>query len=144
MLRGNAFAKIDDKGRLKVPSVFRTVIEPKFGNEFYVTSVRGDSVLIYPMEVFTQVEERLIRSSKVQPLVDRYRSSLNYYGQQSVMDAQGRIAIHPLLRDTAALDGEVTVLGQQNYLEVWSRHEFEKRHKPLSDEELRDLADLGF
>ncbi len=44
MLRGNALAKVDDKGRLKLPSSFRAVIEPEFGNEFFVTSLRGESV----------------------------------------------------------------------------------------------------
>ena len=43
-------------------------------------------------------------------------------------------------------DGEVTVLGQQNYLEVWNRTDFESNvlSKPLTDEELDELAGLGF
>ena len=46
MLRGNALAKVDGKGRLKLPSAFRSVLEPRYGREYFVTSLRGDSVRI--------------------------------------------------------------------------------------------------
>ena len=60
MLRGNILAKVDGKGRLKLPSAHRSVIEPQYGKDFFVTSLRGESVLIYPMEVYAKLEEQLI------------------------------------------------------------------------------------
>ena len=146
MLRGNALAKLDDKGRLKLPTAFRSVIEPKYGNEFFVTSLRGDSARIYPMEVYAKMEGHLLESSGVKPAVTKLRTMLNYFGQMASMDPQGRILIHPLLRESAALDGEVAVLGQQNFLEVWNRAQFEDRltREPLTDEELMELAGMGF
>ena len=146
MLRGNALAKVDEKGRLKLPAVFRPVIEPQYGNEFFVTSLQGHSARIYPMEVYSELERRLVGSSTVQPLVTRLRNSLNYYGQPAAMDAQSRILIHPLLREAARIDREVAVLGQQNYLEVWNRTVFEEqlRKSPLTENDLMELATLGF
>jgi DNA-binding transcriptional regulator/RsmH inhibitor MraZ len=51
-----------------------------------------------------------------------------------------------LLRERAAIDGEVAVLGQQNFLEIWNRAQFEERlgRDPLSDDDLIELATLGF
>jgi MraZ protein len=146
VLRGNALAKVDEKGRLKLPSVYRTIIEPRYGKEFFVTSFRGNSVRIYPLEVYAAFEQRLVEASQVEPLVNRLRDAVNYYGQTAVMDAQGRILIHPLLRKKAGIDGEVAVLGQQNVLVIWNRRAFEKRleKEPLTDDELRELAALGF
>ena len=146
MLRGNSLAKVDDKGRLKVPASFRSVIEPKYGTEFFVTSLRGESVRVYPMQVYAELEERLRSASSVGPLVSKLRTALNSYGQGAVMDQQGRILIHPFLRTRAGIDGEVAVLGQQNYLEIWSRAKFDKQLEsdPLTDEDLRELADMGF
>jgi len=146
MLRGNALAKVDGKGRLKLPSTFRSVLEPRYGREFFVTSLRGDSVRIYPMEVYADFEERMLQSSQVEPLITRLRDAVNYYGQSAAMDAQGRILIHPLLREKASIDGEVAVLGQQNFLVVWNRGLFEQRleSSPLTDDELGTLATLGF
>jgi MraZ protein len=146
MLRGNGLAKLDGKGRLKLPSTYRSVIEPTYGAEFFVTSLRGESVLIYPMPVYSGIEERLFRASKVEPVVKRLRRAFNYYGQPATMDGQGRILIHPLLRDSASIQGEVAVIGQLDYLEVWNRETFEKqlREDPLTDSDLKELATLGF
>jgi len=146
MLRGNALAKVDEKGRLKLPSTYRAIIEPRYGNQFFVTSFRGDSVQIYPLEVYASIEERLVSTSRFEPLVSRLRNALNYYGRTAPMDAQGRILIHPLLRESAGIQGEVTVLGQQNFLEIWNHTAFEDRLKqePLTDADLKGLATLGF
>ena len=145
MLRGNALAKIDEKGRLKLPALFRAVIEPQFGSEFFVTSIRGESVRVYPLQVYAEIEERLARASSLQPLISRLSNAINYYGQTAVMDGQGRILIHPLLRKACSVEGEVAVMGQQNFLEVWNRSAVEEKlsHNPLSDAELAELASLG-
>ncbi len=146
MLRGNILAKVDEKGRLKLPAVYRALIEPRYGTEFFVTSLRGESVLIYPLEVYSGIEARLGEASKVEPVVTRLRNAINYYGQSAAMDSQGRILIHPLLRERAAIQGEVAVLGQQNYLEVWNRPIFEEilKNDPLTDADLKELASFGF
>ena len=145
MLRGNALAKIDEKGRLKIPSVFRADLEPKFGSAFFVTSLRGDSVRIYPMDVWVRVEERLARASSLNPAIMRFKNAVNYFGQTSEMDAQGRILVHPLLRDRANVRGDVVVLGQQDFMEVWNRTAFEERldADPLTDADLGALSELG-
>jgi MraZ protein len=145
MLRGSARAKVDEKGRLKLPSAFRAVIEPKFGNEFFVTSLRGESVRIYPMQVWQSVEQRLANASSLNPSVMRFKNFVNYYGQSAVMDPQGRILLHPLVRERAETSGEVTVLGQQDFLEVWNRAAFEERMNvdPLTDADLAVLSDFG-
>jgi len=145
MLRGSALAKLDEKGRLKLPSVFRTVLEPKYGTEFFVTSLRGDSVRIYPMDVWIRIEERLSRASSMNPAVMRFKNAVNYFGQTCPLDTQGRVLVHPLLRERADVRGEVVVLGQQDFLEIWNRVAFEERlnAEPLSDADLGVLSDLG-
>jgi DNA-binding transcriptional regulator/RsmH inhibitor MraZ len=61
------------------------------------------------------------------------------------MDGQGRILIHPLVREAARIDGEVAVIGAQDHLEIWNRTAFEKQLKstPLTDAELEKLASYG-
>ena len=145
MLRGSSLAKLDEKGRLKLPASFRAALEPKVGSDYFVTSLRGDSVRIYPMDVWLRIEERLARASSLNPSVMRFKNSVNYFGQASPMDAQGRILVHPLLRERADVRGEVVVLGQQDFLEVWNRSAFEERlhADPLTDADLGALSDLG-
>jgi MraZ protein len=145
MLRGNALATVDEKGRLKLPAAFRAAIETKYGKEFFVTSLRGESVRVYPMQVWVRIEERLALGSSLNPPVMRFKNAVNYYGQCASMDGQGRVLIHPLLREKAGTQGEVAVLGQQEYLEVWNRAAFEERLEryPLTDEDLAILAESG-
>src|SRR5215831_11812581 len=81
MLRGSALAKVDDKGRLKVPASFRAALESKFGPEFFVTSLRGESVRIYPIESWVRIEERMARVSSMNPAVMRFKNAVNYFGQ---------------------------------------------------------------
>lgn len=145
MLRGSALAKVDEKGRLKLPASFRIAIDSKYGNEFFVTSLRGDSIRVYPMDVWLRVEERLARASAMSPSVMRFKNAVNYFGQSATIDGQGRLLVHPLLRERAEVRGEVVVLGQQDFLEVWNRATFESRltADPLTDADLAALADLG-
>lgn len=145
MLRGSSLARLDEKGRLKLPAAFRAVLEPKFGSDFFVTSLRGDSVRIYPMDVWLRIEERLARASSLNPSVMRFKNAVNYFGQSSLMDTQGRILIHPLLRERSDVRGDVVVLGQQDFLEVWNRSMFEERLSadPLTEADLGALSDLG-
>lgn len=145
MLRGNSPAKIDDKGRLKIPNTFRAVIQAEHGRELYVTSLTGDSVLIYPMPVWLDIEQKLARAPSTLPARRKYLDRVNFYGQVAELDLQGRVLIQPRVRESALMTGEVDVLGHYNYLEVWNHERFQSKLKvePLTDDDLQTLADLG-
>ena len=110
MLRGNYAAKIDDKGRLKLPNAFRSLIQGKHGTELFVTSLTGEYVRIFPMPVWLALEEKLARAPSTHPARLKYFDRVNYFGQTAELDAQGRVLIHPRLRDSAGMTGEVDVL----------------------------------
>src|SRR5512145_711675 len=112
MLRGNHPARIDDKGRLKVPNGFRALIESQWGTELFVTSVTGEYVRVYPMSVWLEVEKLLAAVPGTHPSKLRFVDRVNYFGQVTSLDGQGRVLIPQLLRETAAMQGEVSVLGQ--------------------------------
>ena len=145
MLRGNAPAKIDDRGRLKMPSAFRAVIQQEHGRELFVTSLTGDSVRIYPMPVWLELEGRLAQMPSTHPSRMRFLDRVNFYGQAAELDPQGRVLIHPRLRESALMTGEVDVLGHQTFLEVWNHERFVAKltRDPLTNEELKSLADFG-
>ena len=145
MLRGNYAAKIDDKGRLKVPTAFRALIQEQHGSNLYVTSLSGDSVRVYPMPVWLDIETKLARVPSTHPARARFFDRVNYYGQAAEFDTQGRVLIHPRLRDSAGMVGEVDVFGQYNYLEVWNHDRFlaKLQREPFTDDDARALAEFG-
>lgn len=145
MLRGNYTARMDSKGRLKLPTTFRRYIEDKHGAEFYVTSLNGDCARIYPLPEWESIEQRLNLVPSMDPARRKFLDRTNYYGQQATMDAQGRILIHPLLRKTAGIMGDVAVLGYLTYVEVWELESFERKlvSDPYTEEDEAAMARLG-
>lgn len=145
MLRGNAPAKIDDKGRLKVPNGFRAAIQEEHGRELFVTSLTGESVRLYPMPVWLDIERKLAQMPSTHPARMRFLDRVNFFGQVTELDPQGRVLIHPRLRESALMTGEVDVLGQQSYLEVWNHDRFMARllRDPFTDDDARALAEFG-
>lgn len=145
VLRGNAPAKIDDKGRLKVPNGFRSLVQQSYGREVFVTSLSGESVRIYPMPVWLQIEEKLAQVPSSLPARARFLDRVNYFGQVAEIDAQGRVLIHPRLRESALMTGEVDVMGAMNYLEVWNHDRFTSKleRDPFREDDARALADFG-
>lgn len=145
MLRGNYTARIDSKGRLKVPTLFRRYMDEKYGANFYVTSLTGDCVRIYPLPEWESIEQRLSLLPSMDPARRKFLDRANYYGQQSAMDGQGRVLIHPLLRKSAEVLGDVAVLGYMTYLEVWELEKFQQRllSDPYTEEDEAAIARLG-
>ena len=146
MLRGNHPARIDDKGRLKVPNGFRSIVESQYGPELFVTSVTGEYVRLYPMAVWLEIERRLAAVPSTHPSKLRFLDRVNFFGQVAAMDRQGRIVIPQLLRESAGMAGEVSVLGLQNHLAVWNQKRLQERlfkKEPFTDEDGRLLAEYG-
>jgi MraZ protein len=133
--RGSAPARVDEKGRLKVPSLFRAQIEEAFGPELFVTSVNGKNVLLYPLPIWRAHEERLALLPSVHPRRRKYLERVNYYGQETSLDGQGRVLIPQILRDTVKLPPDVVVTGNIDHLVVSDRGALEAR---LTTEEFTD------
>ena len=145
VLRGNAPARIDDKGRLKIPTAFKAVVEAQYGRDLFVTSLTGESVRIYPMPVWVEIERKPAQIPSTHPARLRFFSRVHYYGQAADLDNQGRVLIHPRLRESAGMTGEVDVFGQYDHLEVWNHERFVTKlaSEPFTDADARALAEFG-
>lgn len=145
MLRGNHPARIDEKGRLKIPNGFRSLVESQYGPEIFVTSVTGDYVRLYPMAVWLEIERKLAAVPSTNPSKLRFLDRVNFFGQAVTMDKQGRVVLPQMLRETAAMAGEVSVLGRQNHLAIWNLRRLQERFKkePFSEEDGRALSEFG-
>jgi MraZ protein len=126
MFRGNHPAKVDEKGRLKLPSAFKQLVDAANVTQFYVTSTDGKSAEIWPLPEWEKREEKLAESSDMDDAVKKYLNLTSYYGQQVEMDNQARILLPQILRNSAQLDAEVTVFGMRVYVEVHNREIFER------------------
>ncbi len=145
MLRGNQPATVDGKGRLKIPTAFKTFLDENFGPDFYVTSLDGQYARIYPFAVWREIEDKLASVPSMNKAKKKFLDRTNYWGQQVRMDGQGRVLIPTQLRESAAMRGEVAVLGYLNYLDVWNAERYREHldHEPITDDDLENLGNLG-
>ena len=145
MFRGSAPTKIDEKGRLKVPSEFRRLLEERHGPEVFITSITGDSATLYPLPVWEEIEQRLAQVPSTNRAKQRFLERVNYFGQQLRLDGQGRVVVPQILRERAEMVGDVVVSGRIEHLEIWNRERFDRKlgDEPFTEDDYRALADLG-
>jgi len=145
MFRGNHPTRVDEKGRLKVPAEFKRVIDEKYAQRFYITSLDGKVAQVYPFEEWERIEQKLASLSTFNPTKKKFLNRANYYGQVVEMDGQGRLLIPQILREAAQIRGDVAVLGFQTYLEIRNREALDKeiKEQPFTDEDFKTLDGLG-
>jgi MraZ protein len=145
MFRGNHPTRVDEKGRLKVPAEFKRVIDEKYGQQFYITSLDGDVAQVYPFEEWERIEQKLAGLSTFNPTKKKFLSKVNYWGQVVEMDGQGRLLIPQLLREAGRLKGEVAVSGYQTYLEVRNMEGYQQkiREEKFTSDDEKTLDELG-
>ena len=143
-LRGNCPAKVDEKGRLKIPAVFLDALK-EYGTEFYITSMTGESVRIYPMRVWSEIEDKLAAVPSQNQAKRKFLMRTSYYGQGVELDGQGRVLLPAVLRESAQMKGDVDVFGALNYLEVMNHTRVvdDLKNAPFTDEDFKALEDLN-
>jgi MraZ protein len=144
VFRGNHIARIDEKGRLKVPAEFKRILDEKYGATFFITSFDGERAEIFPMPEWEKIEaEMAARPSS--PQKTKFLEVTNYYGQVVEMDGQGRLLLPQNLRDKAGLAGDLAVLGLQTRLAAINDEQQVARIKaaPLTGDDFATLAVPG-
>lgn len=144
-LRGSQTTKLDGKGRIKLPVGFRSEIEQEHGNEFYITSLRGDYIRLYPFDVWDELEKSIAGRGARKPVVKKFLRATSYYGQKALMDSQGRLLLPQGLRESARLDDEVRVVGSMDHLEIWRDDTLKNavETNPWTDSDDEELSELG-
>jgi MraZ protein len=145
MFRGNHPTRVDEKGRLKIPAEFKRVIDEKYGQQFYITSLDGRVAQVYPFEEWERIEQKLAALSNFNPTKKKFLDRTNYYGQQVEMDGQGRLLLPQLLRESGQIKGEVAVLGNLTFLVVRNLELFKKEieEEKFTPEDEKTLDELG-
>jgi MraZ protein len=142
---GNPKAKLDERGRLKMPAEFKSFIEKKYGkdfNAFYITSQDGDTAEIYPMPEWQRQMGKILKMPGSLPARKKLLELHTLYGGRADMDPQGRLQIPDELREAAQLTGDVKVSGEGGFLRVTNLLRLKQKVKanPLTPQELDVLT----
>jgi transcriptional regulator MraZ len=141
MFRGNHPAKVDEKGRLKLPAAFKQLLDAQNVTQLYITSTDGVSAEIWALPEWEK-RESLLADFTMDVDVAKYLNLTSYYGQQVEMDTQARVILPQILRNSARLDAEVTVRGMIDHLVVHNMAQVEQGlpESALTADDRRSLA----
>lgn len=147
MFRGTFTARVDDKGRLKLPAAVKQKLEEKYGDKttYFVTSMSGETVLIYGLADWERIQDTLAQTSEFGKSKRRFLFLANHYGAEAPIDEQGRLLIPSKLREGAGMKGEVMLTSQLDHVEVLSqaRYDQELEANRLMPDDYENLSKLG-
>lgn len=121
MFMGEYNHTIDAKGRVIIPSRLRESL----GEEFVVTKGLDGCLFAYPKEEWSVFEEKLGALPLTNSNARKFSRFFLAGAAMAEVDKQGRILIPPVLREFAALEKEVVLVGVSRRVEIWSRERWE-------------------
>lgn len=145
MFRGRFEHTIDSKGRTSIPSKFREILATNYDERLIITNFDG-CLWAYPVPEWHEIEEKVARLPQFRDEVKALQRVFISAATECPIDKQGRIVIPPTLREYAALEKDIILVGMTKRIEIWARDrwlsEFEKSQKQISTKSY-NLADLG-
>lgn len=142
--RGSYELRLDDRGRVKIPARYLSILEEQYSKEIYLTSLNGGNVLLYPLNVWEVIEQTIEKIPVRSPEIEEYVDRTSFWGSESEMDARGRILVPPELRSAAQLHENVRVVGKIDHMVVWNDKLFREKSIPgeFGPEKMQKVAEL--
>ena len=126
MFRGVAQLSLDSKGRLAVPSRYREALLVRCAGRLVITADFDQCLLIYPLPDWEPIQQKLMGLSSLNPRIRDLQRQLIGYAEDIEMDAAGRVLVSSALREFAALEKNVVLVGQGNKFELWDKQKWEQ------------------
>ena len=126
MFRGGSTVKLDAKGRLALPTRYRTLISERYAGQLVLTVHSDGCLLLYPQPEWEDLELQLIRTPNHDRDTRDVQRMLVGYATEVEMDGNGRILIAPRLREFADLDKNVSLVGVGKKFEIWNEESWER------------------
>lgn len=117
MFLGEFEYKVDSKGRLPLPPKFRQ----ELGAGLVLTRGTDTCVVVHTITDWCNLADT--EPSRTMTLSQRKRKlNRHIYGGafDTTLDGQGRVALPSPLRRYARIDDAVTIVGLNNYIELWN------------------------
>jgi MraZ protein len=119
MFRGVTHLALDSKGRLAVPARHREALGQQADGRVVLTADPSHCLLVYPLVAWEPIEQRLMALSSFNEKIRALQRLLVGHADDVALDSAGRILVPPALRQYAALDKHVVLVGQGNKFELW-------------------------
>jgi MraZ protein len=149
MFLGTFQLKLDDKGRLSIPTRYREILREKYplrpqrDDLEIILCYIGPHISAYPWVEWDRLADALSEAIALPGLHQDARNlehMLFGNAAECPIDSQGRVLIPPHLRTKGKLNGEVTLVGHNRYFDIWNRPAIEEYEASLQGHELLEIA----
>jgi len=137
--RGQSLNRLDAKGRLRIPTNYREVLQNHYTDSLVVTML-DQCLVAYPPKIWEEVEDKVQDFSAIQPEQRAFMRRFISSAQECEFDDQGRILIPLYLRNKVGLEQEVVLAGMLKNFEIWDKTAWEK-HLDWSPEQTRQIME---
>ena len=121
MLIGEFTHSIDEKGRVSLPSKFKT----EMGSRVILSRGMENTISVYTEESWKEMNEKLSQLS-ITKEADRKFKRFMLSGEEFDLDKQGRIRIPDFLKEYAGIEKKLVWVGLGDKAEIWSEERWNK------------------
>jgi MraZ protein len=126
--RGFLSARVDEKGRLKLPAAIKQYLDALGEQKVFVTTLNGSTARIYPISAWLQTEDMLEEAGEDADAREDVAFVAYHFGADSEIDPQGRVLVPTDLRRKLKLENEQVYLRCfKQRIDVIGREAYEQR-----------------
>jgi MraZ protein len=126
--RGMSPARCDDRGRMKLPTVFKEYLDKFPEKRLWVTSLDRTIGVIYPISIWRDIEKFLDQYTDDPEVAERIAFNAADLGEELELDGQGRLVIPAPLRKALGIEDQTVRLKVfRGYIEIISERIYEER-----------------
>jgi len=128
--RGRFPARLDDKGRLKLPVPFAQYFNALPEKKLFVTSLDGVTAQIYPIAAWRDNEKFFLNYTEDPEAAADVLFTANDLGAEAEVDGQGRLTVNTELRRTLEMeDTPLHVYAFRGRVEVLTEAQYQVRKR---------------
>ena len=140
-------ARVDDKGRLKLPAAFKSFLEQLGEKDLFVTSFDGRIGRIYTSAAWDHNEKLLVASGENRERRKKLYRLAMANGENSKLDDQGRVLVNTDLRRQMDVENQpVRLMHYDGVVQFWSEPVHDKMMadaRTITAEDIEKEEELG-
>ena len=138
---GESFIKIDDKGRLRIPTALKESLSEQAHNKFVVNRGFENCLTLYPYDVWGTVKAKIDTLNTFNKEQREFVRIFYSGATELVLDTGDRINISKQLLEYAGITKEVVLTPVKNYYEIWDSKTYNERMAKLNSASFEEVAE---
>ncbi|MGH1368725.1 MAG: division/cell wall cluster transcriptional repressor MraZ [Maritimibacter sp.] len=150
VFRGEGHYKVDTKGRVSIPALFRRVLEA--GDPDYTEGLSPNLVVVYgdhrrqylecyTMEAISEVDERISKMQRGSTPRRMLEKLFNGQSFPTSVDETGRLVLPAKLRAKIGLEKEAYFIATGDTFQIWNPDTYEDVEQKRTEEWLEEMPD---